>query len=51
MGHTCGHCGQACYCNGDIEDMLMGEPYDCIHCEDWETDEWADDDDFEFQPA
>jgi C4-type Zn-finger protein len=43
LAHTCPVCGQACYCNGDIDDIFMEtkEAYiNCTHC-----DEYADEDD------
>lgn len=40
--HSCPACDQACYCNGDIDDIMFGEPYWCVHdCE--EVDGWFDD--------
>lgn len=31
--HTCPDCGQACYCEGDIDDCeLEGGEVDCICC-------------------
>ena len=30
--HTCPECGQACYCNGDIDDHDNG-PYAAVECE------------------
>jgi hypothetical protein len=40
--HTCPHCGQACYCGGDIDDMECSDGEDrCNHCD------WTDDEDFE----
>jgi hypothetical protein len=37
MAHECPGCFSACYCGGDIDDMLMldetGE-LDCRHCDD-----------------
>jgi hypothetical protein len=29
--HTCPDCGQACYCNGDLEDHDTGEDEGCTH--------------------
>lgn len=39
--HSCPTCGQACYCNGDIEDHDTGEEFedDCVHKCDEETDD------------
>jgi hypothetical protein len=33
--HSCPDCGQACYCNGDIDDIDAGDKEaaeNCIHC-------------------
>ncbi len=41
--HTCPDCGQACYCNGDIDDHETGEDDNCQHwleCEDEADDDW-----------
>lgn len=49
--HTCPDCGEACYCNGDIEDHDTGEPEDCGHnCDpdpesDFDNEYFEDDDD------
>jgi rubrerythrin len=36
MAHSCPECGQACYCNGDIDDILFDDQSDqalgCNHC-------------------
>jgi hypothetical protein len=36
MAHSCPECNQACYCNGDIDDILFGEDSEeallCTHC-------------------
>jgi len=29
--HECPDCGQACFCNGDIEDIDWGEDINCKH--------------------
>lgn len=46
MAHTCPDCGQACYCNGDIDDILLETEEDqeaCTHCsEEPLEDEWPD---------
>jgi hypothetical protein len=31
--HTCPECGQACYCNGDIDDIDANDPADPPACE------------------
>ena len=34
MAHTCPECGQACYCNGDIDDCLNqfeDDVNNCVH--------------------
>jgi hypothetical protein len=32
--HTCPDCGQACSCNGDIDDLLDADASsdECVHC-------------------
>lgn len=47
MGHECGWCGQACYC--DQEDTWLEQPDDCeCPCDtlddDEDLDEWPEDD-------
>ncbi len=47
MAHTCPECGQACYCNGDIDDCLNDFEEDvmnCTHCDGVEDieDEYSD---------
>lgn len=32
MGHLCPECGCGCHCHGDIDDLILGERYDCDHC-------------------
>lgn len=37
MAHSCPDCSSACYCGGDIDDMLMdggSAEAACRHCED-----------------
>jgi len=43
--HTCPECGQACTCNGDIEDHDNDlEAEDCIHdCDPEDKDDIGDD--------
>jgi hypothetical protein len=31
MGHGCPECGAACYCCGDIDDILFEENGFCVH--------------------
>ena len=53
MAHSCPDCGSACYCGGDIDDILFEEgnvhEIGCMHCllEDTRED---DCDDFEEAP-
>ena len=41
--HTCPDCGQACNCNGDIDDIMFpedsSESMKCIHCDSSEQTE------------
>ena len=32
MAHTCPECEQYCTCLGDWDDIVLGEPANCIHC-------------------
>ena len=32
MAHTCHECGQACYCNGDIDDCCFDDDDATIAC-------------------
>lgn len=41
--HTCPNCGQACYCNGDIEDHDTGDEFACDHWLECESDDLFDD--------
>jgi len=52
MAHECPDCGQACYCNGDIDDCFFDEGAEkCTHwreCDqenddDQDQDYWEDD--------
>jgi len=48
MAHTCPECGSQCYCNGDIDDLLLDNDEDveaCTCCVDDYSD--ADDDDYD----
>lgn len=44
--HSCPDCCQACYCNGDIDDLHWGddseEAMDCIHYEQCEAEDCDD---------
>jgi len=48
MAHSCPACGQACYCNGDIDDICFDDNSDgallCDHCYDGDL---QDGDDYE----
>jgi len=45
MAHTCPECGETCYCNGDIDDILFDDDSDgAIHCIHFEKCERRDDD-------
>jgi hypothetical protein len=47
MAHSCPNCGQACYCGGDIDDIVFEESEftaGCTCCPD-EDDGWLDADD------
>ena len=41
--HSCPDCGQACYCNGDLDshqwDDCSDESMDCIHYEECEQED------------
>ena len=42
MAHSCPDCDQACYCNGDLDDLLLDddEAVDaCGHCDPFDDDE------------
>ena len=44
MAHTCPDCGSVCYCNGDIDDILIdGLDYDgsCTHCDDRDDNDYT----------
>ena len=45
--HSCPDCGQACYCNGDIDDLRWGDDSDeamhCVHFEECEQEDSHDD--------
>ena len=32
MAHTCPVCGQVCYCNGDIDDIILDHDEDILNC-------------------
>lgn len=52
MAHSCPECGMTCYCNGDIDDILLDEDdaiNRCDHCSPFDDDDWDDDElGFEF---
>jgi hypothetical protein len=53
VAHSCPDCGQACYCGGDIDDILLEEgEMACTHClhEDMREDD-CDDFDLEGEGA
>ena len=33
MAHECPDCGYTCHCNGDIDDLLLNDEDDIIHCD------------------
>lgn len=45
--HTCPDCGQACDCNGDIDDCLHDFEEDVINCVHYKECEHEDYDDYE----
>lgn len=48
MAHSCPDCGQACYCGGDVDDVLLVEGSStCTHCDDMEDRDWEDYDEWE----
>jgi primosomal protein N' len=32
MAHECPDCGQVCFCNGDIDDLILNLDADVIRC-------------------
>jgi hypothetical protein len=42
--HSCPNCGQACYCNGDIDDIEVDDSAAdaCTHCDDHDLDDDID---------
>jgi len=48
--HTCPDCGQACYCNGDIDDIEADDTAadHCDHCEERDDDNCDDDDERDY---
>ena len=57
MAHHCPTCCLKCHCQGDIDDLILGENYACSHCEhddnedeeDWEVDDyWGDGEDIDW---
>ncbi len=42
--HSCPECGQACYCNGDVDDIDVGDEEaedNCTHCAEGEVENVA----------
>ena len=35
MAHYCKTCSEPCYCMGDYEEVLTGQPAYCRHCTEW----------------
>jgi hypothetical protein len=46
MAHSCPECGQACYCNGDIDDCLLDDEAAVIACTC--CPDGCDDEDFDY---
>lgn len=49
MAHECPDCGYTCYCNGDIDDILLNDEDACAHCrhcEDLEDEDIYDEEDW-----
>ena len=46
MAHSCPDCGQACYCNGDIDDCFFEESEEAMKCTHWKE---CDPDNFDEQ--
>jgi hypothetical protein len=47
MAHDCPDCGVACYCGGDIDDILLQDTPEsdaCTHCFEKEPDDLGPDD-------
>jgi len=42
--HTCPTCGQACYCNGDLDDCYVGDRYAEENCQCCDGEEAGDGD-------
>lgn len=53
--HECPDCSSACYCGGDIDDMLMNDTIDEARCSHWRrcNPQFDDDDVYaeEMEPA
>lgn len=32
MAHECPECNMMCYCGGDIDDLLLNDHDDVVHC-------------------
>jgi len=43
MAHSCPSCGESCYCNGDIDDIMWDDDSEesdlCEHCPEGDFDE------------
>lgn len=47
MAHECPDCGQACYCNGDIDDCFFEDgAAECTHWRECESEDEDQDDDY-----
>jgi hypothetical protein len=52
--HTCPVCGQACYCNGDIDDICVLDHDslpDCDHCPELDPADFYDGDEYDDDPS
>ena len=45
MAHQCPNCGLKCHCQGDIDDLILGENYNCSCCDRDDDDDYDEDDD------
>ena len=39
MAHECPECGMVCYCNGDIDDLVLNCKEDIVACRHCDKDE------------
>ena len=40
MAHECPRCGSCCHCGGDMDDVVVHDVTDCVHCEQsWKTEQ------------